>query len=419
MVVPCPEQGGASRRAALHAALDRVLATHPTDPGSALEAGLVAEHELRCALDGARVRLVEGFDRSMSWASQGHGSVTSWLVATTGLPRSRAGSLRATARAVATMDHVRAAAEAGRLPGTHLAALAAARRSPVEALFDRDEAALVADAHGLSADALRRRLRAWWFAALAELGENEPERHPGGSERSTLRLGTGFAGRGLLDGDLSTVDHAVLREAIDAEIDRLRRDGVLDGDARSSAELQADVLVELVRRGAGRSELGLARPSVVAVVDVDTLLGRTGRSPAERMARRAELLGHGPVSDAAIAELLTAADLSLLVTGGGRGLWLGRSRRLATASQRTAVLAGSDGHCYWPGCAVPAHRCEVDHLRGWEQGGATDIANLAPLCGHHNRFKHRHGYLAGRDPDGTIWVRGPDGAPVRARYRVA
>jgi hypothetical protein len=419
MVVPCPEQGGAGRRAALHAALDRVLDTHPTDPGSALEAGLLAEHELRSALDGRRVRLVEGFDRSMGWAAAGHGSVCSWLVATTGVPRAHAGGLRATARAIATMDHLRAAADHGRLPGTHLAALAAARRTPVEAVFDRDEEVLVAEAQTLSADALRRRLRAWWFAALAELGENEPERKPGGSDRSTLRLGTGFAGRGLLDGDLTPVDHAVLREAIDAEVERLRRDGVLDGDARSYAELQADVLVELVRRGAGRSELGVARPSVIAVVDVDTLLARSDFTPADRMTRRAELLGHGPVSDAAIAELLAAADLSLLVTGGGRALWLGRSRRLATAAQRSAAVAASHGHCYWPGCEVPAHRCEVDHLEGWHQGGVTDVNNLAPICGHHNRFKYRHGYQAGRDPDGTIWVRGPDGRPVSTRYRAA
>jgi hypothetical protein len=419
MVVPCPEQGGDSQRAALHAALDRVLDTHPTDPGAALEAGLLAEHELRCALDGARLRLVDGFDRSMAWASQGHGSVVSWLVAATGMPRAHAGGIRSTARAVATMDHVGAAADRGRLPGTHLAALAAARRSPVEELFDRDEAALVAEAQELSADALRRRLRAWWFAALAELGENEPDRNPGGSMRSTVRLGTGFAGRGLLDGDLTAVDHAVLREAIDAEIDRLRRDGVLDGDRRTHAELQADVLVELVRRGVGRSDLCPARPSVIAVVDADTLLARSDLAPAARMARRAELLGHGPVSDSAIVELLTEADMSVLVTAGGRALWLGRARRLATAPQRTAAVAASDGHCYWPGCSVPAHRCEIDHLHGWHQGGSTDVDNLAPICGHHNRFKYRHGYQAGRHPDGTIWVRGPDGAPVRARYRAA
>ncbi|MEZ5183238.1 MAG: HNH endonuclease signature motif containing protein [Acidimicrobiales bacterium] len=79
------------------------------------------------------------------------------------------------------------------------------------------------------------------------------------------------------------------------------------------------------------------------------------------------------------------------------------------------MLASDGGRCYWPGCDAPAHRCQIDHLIGWEQGGATDIDNLGPICGFHNRLKHRGRYQAGRGPDGRIEVRDRDGNPIGAR----
>jgi hypothetical protein len=156
------------------------------------------------------------------------------------------------------------------------------------------------------------------------------------------------------------------------------------------------------------------------MADVDTLLRRSDLGAAERTARRAEILGVGQVSDAVVRELASRAGLALLVTKPtGEALWLGRSHRLATGAQRTAVLATDGGHCYWPGCGAPAHRCQVDHLTGWEQGGSTDIANLGPICGYHNRLKYRAGFTATRAPDGAITVRRPDGRPVQPHLHAA
>ncbi|MEZ5204965.1 MAG: HNH endonuclease signature motif containing protein [Acidimicrobiales bacterium] len=92
-------------------------------------------------------------------------------------------------------------------------------------------------------------------------------------------------------------------------------------------------------------------------------------------------------------------------------------RRLATPAQRSAALAASHGHCYWPGCTAPAHRCDTDHLTGWEDGSCTDIDNLAPICRFHNRLKHRERYRAERRPDGTVVVTDRFGVELATRYQ--
>lgn len=63
----------------------------------------------------------------------------------------------------------------------------------------------------------------------------------------------------------------------------------------------------------------------------------------------------------------------------GRPLFLGRSKRLASADQRI-VLHAIDGGCTLPDCDQPAYHCEVGHLHDWADGGATDIDWLTLTC---------------------------------------
>ena len=136
------------------------------------------------------------------------------------------------------------------------------------------------------------------------------------------------------------------------------------------------------------------------------------------MARIAEIAGHGPVDDTVIAQLLSQANLALLVTDtGGAPLWYGRTRRLATVAQRNAVIATSNGHCCFPGCTITAERCEIDHLTGWTAGGRTDIDNLGLLCSFHNRLKHRWNLTVTRAPDGTLRWHHPNGSEIHSRYQ--
>ncbi|MEP9391616.1 DUF222 domain-containing protein [Gordonia sp. VNK1] len=69
-------------------------------------------------------------------------------------------------------------------------------------------------------------------------------------------------------------------------------------------------------------------------------------------------------------------------------LYLGRSRRLASTEQRIASFSRTGGEvCSFPGCGQPASRSEMHHAKqDWANGGKTDITDLAPACGPHNRM---------------------------------
>ncbi len=87
----------------------------------------------------------------------------------------------------------------------------------------------------------------------------------------------------------------------------------------------------------------------------------------------------------------------------GAPLWLGRANRLATLHQRH-VLTIMDKGCVYPGCDVPATRCEVMHLHDWVNGGPTNIDNLALGCDYHH---HRFGEWTLERRHGRVWCTPP------------
>jgi hypothetical protein len=308
----------------------------------------------------------------------------------------------------------RVAAE-GRLSHEHVRALVNVRRTPVEDVWDRDEEELVAAACVLSVDGLVDHLAAWYQDALAEVARNEPDGpEPPGSDGNRFRLRGGFAGRGLFDGELTPEARAAVQGRLDAEYERLLAAGALANDPRTLEEVYGDLFASMFETRADGSEVV---PHVAAVVDLDTLLGRAGvDDPVERTRRRAEIIGGGPVSDDEIAALCERAKVSLLVTDRGHALWFGRGRRLASGPQRAAAIAVSGGCCSFPGCTLSAHRCQIDHLLGWDDGGETDQPNLAPLCRFHNRLKWRRRIRAKRADDGSIVWTAPHGTPITTRW---
>jgi hypothetical protein len=66
---------------------------------------------------------------------------------------------------------------------------------------------------------------------------------------------------------------------------------------------------------------------------------------------------------------------------------------LFTSAQLRALWL-RDGTCTFPDCTVPATWCDGHHLWHWADGGPTDLANAALLCGRHHTIAHRKGYHA-------------------------
>ncbi|MBY4369573.1 HNH endonuclease, partial [Rhodococcus fascians] len=67
----------------------------------------------------------------------------------------------------------------------------------------------------------------------------------------------------------------------------------------------------------------------------------------------------------------------------GRALYLGRSKRIASADQRIVLIARDRG-CSFPSCTRPATWCQSHHLDDWVEGGPTDIDSLTFACDMHH-----------------------------------
>nr|WP_268916212.1 MULTISPECIES: HNH endonuclease [Actinomyces] len=93
---------------------------------------------------------------------------------------------------------------------------------------------------------------------------------------------------------------------------------------------------------------------------------------------------------------------------------VGRSRYRPPAGLADLVRA-RDASCTYPGCQVPAVRCDIDHVRPWAEGGTTSWQNLACLCQAHHRLKHTPGWLLTRTPEGSLTWRTPTGARYERR----
>ncbi|MDO5032585.1 HNH endonuclease signature motif containing protein [Corynebacterium sp.] len=92
-----------------------------------------------------------------------------------------------------------------------------------------------------------------------------------------------------------------------------------------------------------------------------------------------------------------------------------------------AFVEARDGTCRWPGCTVPAARCQLDHRVEYGRGGPTSTDNLACLCQHHHNIKTDKRAFYVMDPisgdiywlmsDGTWVMTAPQG-PLATHWKL-
>ncbi len=205
----------------------------------------------QACLDGLHLAMAAEFDASGEWGLDGARSPVSWLVNATGVSRSAAGAGLKTARLARSMSHVSEAALDGELCSEQVRWLTRARTVEVAERFDCDEAWLVSKAVTLDVDRLRVFLLAWRLRALEEAECNEPDGDPPTppGEQDRINLFPGICGRGVVDGELTPESRTILFRAVAAEISGWHRSGALIEDTRSLAELNADALMAIVKRG--------------------------------------------------------------------------------------------------------------------------------------------------------------------------
>ena len=142
-------------------------------------------------------------------------------------------------------------------------------------------------------------------------------------------------------------------------------------------------------------------------VPLDTLRGR-GDEPGE-------LVGYGPITAEQARELAADPDSvwRRLVTDPLSGALLdaGTTRYRPPPSMAEHVVARHQ-YCQYPGCRVPAHRCDLDHNVPHDPvngAGPTSTANLGPKCRPHHRLKGMRGWSVVQYEDGSILWTTPSG----------
>lgn len=204
-------------------------------------------------------------------------------------------------------------------------------------------------------------------------------------------------------------------------------DEVAASDTRTMDQLRTDVLADMLLTAApdadptriddGPGTLGAIRARVQIVVPALALVGADD-APAD-------LVGRSPID----------ADTAYEIAAATRMPWerviahpvTGAVLHVDTYHRTAAIdrfLRARDQHCRFPGCRIPAVRCEVDHTVDHALGGTTDVGNLAHLCQRHHSMKQftawrvrqrGEGVLEWTSPLGRTYIENPPDLGVHFR----
>ena len=228
---------------------------------------------------------------------------------------------------------------------------------------------------------------------------------PDSLDRRELSIVVDATGMVVIRGQLDPANGAAFLAALDA----LSAPVPVDPDSqlpipddRSKGQRQADGLglmarIALKETGEGRAETD--RPKVVIHL------------PA------AESDHLGALTPAWLARFACDSIVEAVDTD---KLLLGHAVRTATAVQKR-FLAARDGGCVIPGCHAPPGWTDAHHVDWWSTGGATDVTNMALVCGRHHSAVHA-GIWSLEMINGVPWATPPrwidrEQKPVRNTYR--
>ncbi|TQK18805.1 uncharacterized protein DUF222 [Microbacterium sp. SLBN-154] len=237
------------------------------------------------------------------------------------------------------------------------------------------------------------------------------ERHAGAfRERKIVRypIGDGMS-------ELRAVHSTVLIEGIFQRVTEQANQVIAarepgSGDTRSLDEVRADLFADMLLTAVPAIEptgdqpggLGAIRAKVQVVIPVMALMGQSDVP--------CDLAGVGPI-DADTARLLAGnsdGTWERLLTHPITGLTMAVDQYRPTAAM-DRFLKGRDKHCRWPGCRMPARKCEVDHNHDAALRGKTEICNLCCLCQRHHSMKQFTAWKVRQLPGGVIEWTSPTG----------
>jgi uncharacterized protein DUF222 len=337
---------------------------------------------VRCSQDGVLATVGAELDRREGWRATGATSLAGWLVQQLGVCDATARAYSEVAEHVSEWPHLGAGLSEGRLNLDKV-------RSLIGVATPETEAEWAEAAEGLSFKDLGALVRS----------KKRPTRPSDRKDHEKRSLRFNDAHRTIV-AQLPPVPYAEVRAALEARVKGMGSDGETPLDQRL-----ADALVSLLRSGGGASSSRV--PFVVAHVPFEAWHDPDSELPGE-------LERGGLISADVVRRLLCDADVVVALDDEeGHTMYEGRARRYPSPAQRREVFR-RDRHCVFPGCAnVLFTNCH--HLDTWEEGGRSDLDNLALLCEHHHHLIHQKAWSMSGDANVEVRFVGPTGQVMTTR----
>ncbi len=360
----------------------------PTDRLEVLFGELAELAGQRNAIDGRIVEIVADIERAESWGATGARSVPALVAWKLGLSSANAHAICAVAHRLEELSRCAQGLREGRLSLDQVGVIAqrAAEGS------DEHYAALAAVA---SVSQLRAAVR------LEPRPDSDPKPEP---QRSITRHSDDAFSYWRIK--LPHVEAAKFDAALASHRDALIAEWKQDhGPGDSTVQLPpfpdtVDALMRLIE--AGWDADAIRRPhghhtTVVVHVDVE---------------KHSASLHLGPLLGNLERGYLTCdATCEVWFERHGEVIGSGRATRLINRRLRRA-LEHRDRACVVPGCGA-TRGLHAHHIRHWEDGGPTELANLVLLCPYHHQSHHRGDITVGGSAYDLI-ITGGDGRTLSA-----
>ncbi|WP_238305607.1 HNH endonuclease signature motif containing protein [Mycobacterium sp. 20KCMC460] len=360
-------------------------------PGERLE-GLFEElAELtgqRNAIDGRIVEIVAEIDRDELWGSTGARSVSALVAWRTGVSPRNAKSIAAVAHRAQEFPRCVAGLRDGRLSLDQVGVIA-------------ERAADGSDEHYAELAAVATVSQLCTAIKLEPRPEDPCPKPRPGPQRSISQTGDEQSTTWRIT--LPHAEAALFDTTLQAHLDALVTDWKRDHAATAASQRPplpdtVDAFLSLVTAG-WDTEIA-RRPhaqhtTVIVHLDLD---------------KPAAALHLGPLLSAAERQYLTCdATWEAWFQRDGQLIGTGRETRQNSRRLRRA-LEHRDRCCVVPGCAA-TRGLHAHHLQHWEDGGPTELHNLALVCPYHHRAHHR-GLITLTGPADQLTVTDSNGRPL-------
>ena len=364
----------------------------------AIETLVIAPHgdavaevaQCHSALTAKLVTALVELERRGDHEAEGYASMTAWCRSVLGWTNQHSNRMLRIGRRLHALPFTRAAWQRGDLSEGQVEVIVACVTDRRAALWVEQEEEIAPLLARLDVVQTNRAMQDWAAKADAVLDEVEPAEEP----PAEVTLVKTLDGRGYLKGSLDAESTEIIAKGLE-----LADAGDL---SESSARRKGQAMVDVFRFFLDHQGERLGkrhRPHLNVVVDHDDL----------QQERPGRTLGGVPLPGATIRKIGCDANIHRVITDGlGSILDYGRSTRTIPPAVYTSLVL-RDWGCRFPGCDRPAEWCEGHHVRHWEDGGPTNLANLVLLCSKHHHVVHLKGWHLQVDPTGTIEVTDPHG----------